>query len=184
MGGHFPRRLFIKRGVFYFERRIPKVLQARYGRQRVRLCLHTSNEAEARKTANIISMQLEIAWNQARLEAMGLLTISALAPLGEATNASASQPTTVKLSDAHEIYVRLRGKGKGKIFLGSAERHFAPHRVRETSPFQSFCIEPYVGRAGLVWLMMFWQGACPTTTRPSRPSRRSSCSLSGDPRRR
>lgn len=125
MGGHFPRRLFIKRGVFYFERRIPKVLQARYGRQRVRLCLHTSNEAEARKTANIISMQLEIAWNQARLEAMGLLTISALAPLGEATNASASQPSTVKLSDAHEIYVRLRGKGKGKIFLGSAERHFA-----------------------------------------------------------
>lgn len=130
MGGHFPRRLFIKRGVFYFERRIPKVLQARYGRQRVRLCLHTSNEAEARKSANIISMQLEIAWNQARLEAMGLLAVSVLAPMAEATDASASQPTTVKLSDAHQIYVRLRGKGNphvsqtqeplvlGRLFIG------------------------------------------------------------------
>lgn len=125
--GHFPRRLYKKRGVFYFERRIPKVLQARYGRQRVRLCLHTSNEAEARKTANIISMQLEMTWNQARLEAMGLVAVSSFAPVADvriAANASATQPKTVKLSDAHRIYVHLRGKGKGKTFLGAAERHF------------------------------------------------------------
>ena len=28
---HFPRRLFVKRGVFYFVRRVPKALQERFG---------------------------------------------------------------------------------------------------------------------------------------------------------
>ena len=64
---HFGRFLFLKRGVYYYSRRVPKALQARFQRVRVVLCLHTRNEIEALNAANRLSVQLDMAWNAARL---------------------------------------------------------------------------------------------------------------------
>jgi integrase len=90
---------------------------------RVVLCLHTRNEREALNAANRISVQLEIAWNQARLEAMGFATM----PPPSLTVATALPPLkpqpTVKLSDAHQIYLRLKGRDKGKVFYASTKRN-------------------------------------------------------------
>ena len=125
MGGQNPRRLFIKRGVYYFERRVPKALQQRFGRIRVRLCLHTGNEGEARKAANLISAQLDLAWNQARLDAMGFGVMSSPHSAAETTGPLLPLPSkNVRLSDAHQNYIRLKGKGKAKQFFAAAERNF------------------------------------------------------------
>ncbi len=126
MGGQIPRRLFVKRGVYYFERRVPKALQSRFGRIRIRLCLHTRSHGEALKAAQLISTQLDMAWNQARLESMGLTGVApptflsmTAAPIG---NLQPSKPFV--MSDAFQTYVRLKGRGKGQLFFSSAERNF------------------------------------------------------------
>ena len=120
---HFPRRLFIKRGVYYYVRRVPKALQTRFQRQRVVLCLHTRNEIEALNAANRISVQLDMAWNAARLDAMGFGTMPLPIPTVQtATPPLQSQPM-VRLSDAYQIYVRLKGRGKSKLFFASTNRN-------------------------------------------------------------
>jgi len=69
---HFPRRPFVNRGVYYFDRHVPKALQARVQRVRVVLCLHTWNEIEALNANNRLFIQLDMAWNAARLEALAV----------------------------------------------------------------------------------------------------------------
>ena len=120
---HFPRRLFIKRGVFYFVRRVPKALQERFGRVRVVLCLHTRNELEALNAANRISVQLDIVWNSARLDAMGFGMMSGpILSVQTALEQFPPQPT-VRLSDAHNIYIRLKSFGKSSLFHASTKRN-------------------------------------------------------------
>jgi len=103
---HSPRRLFVKRGVYYYVRRVPKALQARFQRVRVVLCLNTRKEYEALNAANRISVQLEMAWNAMRLEAMGFVLASP--PVMAVATGVPQQPAQpiVRLSDAHQIYVR------------------------------------------------------------------------------
>ena len=120
---HFPRRLFVKSGVYYYVRRVPKALQARFQRSRVVLCLHTRKESEALRAANRISVQLEMAWNSARLEAMGFaMSSSQMLPL-EQPNPQPPKKAIIRLSDAHQIYVRLKGQGKTKLFHASTDRN-------------------------------------------------------------
>jgi len=120
---HSPRRLFVKRGVYYYVRRVPKALQARFQRVRVVLCLNTRKEYEALNAANRISVQLEMAWNAMRLEAMGFVLASP--PVMAVATGVPQQPAQpiVRLSDAHQIYVRLKGGGKSKLFHASTDRN-------------------------------------------------------------
>jgi len=120
---HSPRRLFVKCGVYYYVRRVPKALQVRFQRSRVVLCLHTRIEIEALNAANRISVQLEMAWNSARLEAMGFSMPSL--PMLPVETQKAQLPTQpiIRLSDAHQIYVRLKGQGKTKLFHASTDRN-------------------------------------------------------------
>jgi integrase len=120
---HSPRRLFVKRGVYYYVRRVPKALQARFQRVRVVLCLNTRNESEALNAANRISVQLEMAWNAVRLEAMGFgLTSPPILRVASTIPQKPASPV-VRLSDAHEIYVGLKGRGKSKLFYASTDRN-------------------------------------------------------------
>jgi integrase len=120
---HSPRRLFVKCGVYYYVRRVPKALQARFQRARVVLCLHTRNETEALVAANRVSVQLEMAWNSARLEAMGFPMPSLQSRPIEVPNSQLPTQPIVRLSDAHRIYVRLKGQGKTKLFHASTDRN-------------------------------------------------------------
>ena len=120
---HFPRRVFLKRGVYYYVRRVPKALQTRFQRVRVVLCLHTRNEREALNAANCISVQLDMAWNQARLETMGFGTMPLPIPTVQTATLPLPPQPTVKLSDAYQIYLRLKGRDKGKVFYASTKRN-------------------------------------------------------------
>ena len=120
---HFSRYLFLKRGVYYYSRRVPKALQPRFQRVRVVLCLHTRNEVEALNAANRLSVQLDMAWNAARLDAMGFGTMPLPIPTVQTAIPPLQPQPTVKLSDAHQIYVRLKGRGKSKLFFASTDRN-------------------------------------------------------------
>ena len=98
------------------------------------MCLHTHDEQRAIDASNRISMHLETVWNQAQLEDMGFGTvflptstiITATHPLQSqptVPTVSPPEPQSVKLSDALKIYLRLKGRGKGKLFFAHAERN-------------------------------------------------------------
>ena len=134
--GHLERHLYKKRDVYYYGRRVPTALQKRFNRVRVVLCLHTGDEQRAIDAANRISVQLETAWNQAQLEEMGFGTIlmpayaMSAAPtpiLPSSAKSIVAEPieemSTFKLSDALDVYLRLKGKGRSKLFFTHAERN-------------------------------------------------------------
>ena len=112
---------FTKRGVFYFTRRVPKSLQARFDKPRKVTCLHTRSLPQARKSAQVLSSQLETVWAQMLLEGV-------LRPVAASTFRPTSTPTveagpSMTLSEAGDLYRRLKGAGKGKGFKAYADRH-------------------------------------------------------------
>ncbi len=110
---------FAKRGVFYFSRRVPKSLQPQFDRARVVACLHTRSPARAQKLAAALSVQLEMVWAQMRIESVlrRVPTLSITLPQ------TASPEPSVTLSEAGDLYRRLKGGGKGKGFKAYTDRH-------------------------------------------------------------
>ncbi len=127
--------IFAKGRTFYFSRRVPKTLQARFNTARIVTCLHTGSERRALQIAAGIAVQLDAVWAQARLEEKGLISKS------QASQSSRLSPTVRKrlapsetlagptLSDALTLYLRLKGRGKGKAFVAYTERNLGYART-------------------------------------------------------
>lgn len=125
MGYQSNRYIFTKRGVFYYSRRVPSELQSLYSKARIRTCLHTRLEQKAVRAADQLSAQLEGIWAQARLEKT--LANFRLAQLNPVIPTIAPIPPVrdeaVTLSDALDLYVRLKGNNKAKGFLVYTQRN-------------------------------------------------------------
>lgn len=129
MVDHKAKFIFAKGRTFYFSRRVPKALQARFNKARVVACLHTDSEQEALRAAAQIADRLDSVWNQIQLEDSALLMI------WEPSRAVGRLPTVrerlapslasdgPRLSDALSVYLRLKGRGKGKAFVTYTERN-------------------------------------------------------------
>ncbi len=108
---------FIKDGVYYFSKRIPKDLHSHYQTNRLVLCLHTRSASKASFSARSFLAKLEDYWLKLRLSEMEVpashrLVVSA---------ADASQAIT--LNEALDLYLRLKGYNKQKQFEVTAKRH-------------------------------------------------------------
>ncbi len=124
-----PTFTFVKAGVFYFSRRVPKSLQHHYTSPRIVHSLRTRSariaEARARRAAD----QLDEYWYHLRSQDT---QVPGQHMLREATSlprikAPSSEPTVpqspfVTLSEAVGIYLRLKGLGKAKTFHTMAHR--------------------------------------------------------------
>jgi len=123
----FAKYIFTKRGVFYYSRRVPSELQPLFNKARITTCLHTRVEQKAVRAADQLSAQLDGIWAQARLEK----TLSSFrrAQIAPVTPTIAPIPLVrdeaVTLSDALDLYVRLKGKNKAKSFLVYTQRNMA-----------------------------------------------------------
>tara|TARA_B110000503_G_scaffold135152_1_gene215233 strand:- start:529 stop:1671 length:1143 start_codon:yes stop_codon:yes gene_type:complete len=108
---------FIKDGVYYFSKRVPKDLHSHYQTHRLVLCLHTRSASKASFSARSLLAKLEDYWLKIRLSEMAVpashrLVVSA---------ADASQAIT--LNEALDLYLRLKGYNKQKQFEVTAKRH-------------------------------------------------------------
>jgi integrase len=108
---------FIKDGVYYFSKRVPKDLHSHYQTHRLVLCLHTRSASKASFSARSLLAKLEDYWLKIRLSEMEVpashrLVVSA---------ADASQAIT--LNEALDLYLRLKGYNKQKQFEVTAKRH-------------------------------------------------------------
>ena len=111
--------LWLKGSIYYFNRRVPKDVQAHYKASRIVICLKTSRKDQAIRAARYIAQRLEDYWMSLRLASIDVPALHLLRdrPL------RVSQSPCMTLSEALELYLRLKGFNKGKVFRRGAERN-------------------------------------------------------------
>lgn len=122
---------FVKAGVFYFSRRVPRDLQHRYTSNRVSYSLKTRSPVVAASRATRAAQQLDQFWYHLRLEEADLpgkhLIRQALIETSNVSTAPSSNlfsppSAAVSLSEAVSLYLRLKGRGRPVTFQRAAER--------------------------------------------------------------
>ena len=111
--------LWLKGDTYYFNRRVPKDMQGQYTASRIVICLKTTRKDTAVRSAKSIAQRLEDYWLSLKLAkidipALHLLRDKPLLP---------SQPSGMHLTEALDLYIRLKGVGKNKVFKRGVERN-------------------------------------------------------------
>ena len=118
MVGQINHHLYRKRGFYYFCRRVPKALLEHYPKPRIVVALKTRQFRDALRQSQIISKRLDDQWFHMQLDAMGLDNVQSklFQPV---------KPSAPLMSEATSFYLRLKGEGKDKVFIRTAQRNAA-----------------------------------------------------------
>ncbi|MEQ8249407.1 MAG: tyrosine-type recombinase/integrase [Alphaproteobacteria bacterium] len=112
--------LFQKRGVFYFSRRVPRDLRSHYTNRRIVLSLRTRSQRAAQTRSASLAAKLEEDWLTLRWKTSDdtlrrFLRNNTAAP-------AVFDSTAPLLTEAKELYVRVKGAGRAATFGQAAER--------------------------------------------------------------
>jgi len=112
--------------VFYFSRRVPQELKQHYTSPRIAYSLKTKSAKAAEARAIRAASQLDEYWYHLKAQAAELpgkhmLRVSGSTP-DQATRTVAASSPFVLLTEAVQVYLRLKGKDKGDTFHRAAER--------------------------------------------------------------
>lgn len=118
---------FVKNGIYYFERRVPCDLQHHYTSRRISFSLRTRSASVAASRAMRSAAKLDEYWYHLRLEQNDLPGKHLIRIAADTRESSPSQQTppmqtSVTLSEAVSVYLRLKGKDKPTTFHRAAER--------------------------------------------------------------
>ena len=113
-----PHYLYRRNGTYYFSRQVPSDLQTRFNKNRVVISLRTPSEQKAINSANKLADRLETYWNTLRLELFHTKELK----LSFLDNEKVKSEK-LKLSEALDVYIKLKGKGKDKLFYQTAKRN-------------------------------------------------------------
>ena len=111
--------LWLKGDTYYFNRRVPKDMQGHYKASRIIICLKTTRKDTAVRSAKSIAQRLEDYWLSLRLAKIDIPALHLLRDKPVSTSVSSCET----LSEALELYLRLKGVGKDKVFKRGAERN-------------------------------------------------------------
>ena len=115
-----------RNGWFYFTRRVPRDLLSHYTSNRIVHSLNTSCPSQAKVLAAGSASKLDRYWTSLRLQIDDLpgqsLLRSHTDDLCASNNSSNSNSSQPLLSEALDLYVSLKGKGRSKTFQISAQR--------------------------------------------------------------
>ena len=111
--------LWIKGQTYYFNRRVPKDIQPHYSSSRIVICLKTSRRDSALRTARSIAQRLEDYWISLRLANIDIPAFHLLRREPQKLSKSGYD----SLSQALDLYLRLKGVNKEKTFRRGAERN-------------------------------------------------------------
>ena len=118
---------FQKDGIYYFNRRIPVVLRKHYTSQRISYSLRTRSKSVAASRSVRAAGQLDEYWFHLRSQDAELPGKHLLKMQGQHCSNQTQPQHDVKaanlsLSEGVEVYLRLKGAGKGKTFIRAAQR--------------------------------------------------------------
>ena len=109
-----PEHVMIRDGVYYYVRHIPCDLASIYSVTRLCFSLKTKSLKAAIRTSKSVTQRLEDYWLGLRLQNMDIPAIQVV------KSSDAAENDTLRLSEACELYLRLKGVGKDKVFIRTA----------------------------------------------------------------
>ena len=109
--------LYNRDGVYQFIRRIPVDLSDHYGSSRIQISLKTKNISVAYRSARSITQRLDDYWLGLRLQKMDIPAINLLRTGSNPSN------NDFMLTDALDLYLKLKGIDKDKTFMRTAHRN-------------------------------------------------------------
>ena len=112
-----PHVLF-RDGIYYYVRRIPHDLTTFYSVKRLCFSLKTKSCVSAKRLSTSVTQRLDDYWLGLRLQNMDIPAIQLVQ-----TNDQLAGDTSPLLSDALELYLRLKAVGKDKVFVRTANRN-------------------------------------------------------------
>jgi len=115
-----PDYLYRRNGIFYFTRNVPSDLKTRFNKNRVVVSLHTRSEVRAQKAASTLSDRLERYFESLRLERFHSQELGL--KFGGVPDAPLDSVDT-NISDALELYIRLKGAGRDHLFAKTSTRN-------------------------------------------------------------
>jgi len=121
MGYQKPLYLTTKRNVYYYTRRVPKNLQARFQSSRFVKCLHTKSEIKASDLSIELSSRLENIWDRMRLEVLDFKSSEPRSVVFGLDSIKARDDFLI--TDGFELYLRLKSTTKTDNFIKSTERN-------------------------------------------------------------
>jgi len=114
-----PSYVFLKGNTYYFNRHVPLDVRAYYKSDRVILCLKTGRRDQAIRAAKSIAQRLEDYWLSLRLANIDVPALHLLRDKPQTVSQSSCMP----LTEALDLYLRLKGVNKDKVFRRGAERN-------------------------------------------------------------
>ena len=115
---------FNRNGYYYFTRRVPTDLQKHYLCPRIVQGLNTKCFSTAKTRALVAAAKLDEYWSHLRMTDPDLIGQHLLKSpsVNQYKTQSVSPAHSVRLSEALQTYLTIKGKGKGKTFHTAAER--------------------------------------------------------------
>ena len=138
-------------GVYYYVRRVPYDLTSYYDVKRLCFSLKTKSASAAVRASKSINQRLEDYWLGLRLQNMDIPAIQVVKASDTHVN------DTLRLSEACELYLRLKGVGKDKVFIRTANRNtgyvtkllgdrpISSYSSNEAAQFRDWCIGQGMG---------------------------------------
>ena len=108
----------LKRGVYYFNRRVPLDVSRHYKSRHINFSLRTKSLRAAWQSVTAITAQLEGYWQHLRLRDAPVPG----AHLLYAANDEQSNDGSLRYSETTDLYLRLKGQGKAETFHRAAAR--------------------------------------------------------------
>ena len=134
-------------GNYYFVRRVPDDVKSYYSSDRISMSLRTKSNGVAVRASKSICQRLDDYWLGLRLQKMDIPSIH-LVNFNEELD-----DDTPDVSDALDLYLRLKGDGKDKTFIRTANRNIEyiikvlgnknikSYTSKEASKFRDWLIE-------------------------------------------
>ena len=114
---HSGKYLTQSNGIYYFIRRVPTDLSDQYRSNKIKISLRTRNSSKANRCARSITQRLDDYWLGLRLQKMDIPAINLLRRGSNSTN------NDYMLTDALDLYLKLKGTNKDKTFIRTAHRN-------------------------------------------------------------
>ena len=108
--------VLLRDGVFYYVRRVPLDLAEHYSVKRLCFSLRTKSYKSAIHSSKSVSQRLEDYWLGLRLQKIDI-------PALDLVKSDDVFDDSCLLSDARELYLRLKAIGKDKVFIRTATRN-------------------------------------------------------------
>jgi integrase len=113
-----PQYTYVKNGIYYYSRQIPKDLTCHYSKRRIIKSLRTKSSLHARTASRALTSKLEQYWLGLRVQSFDVPSLDLVI-----SKSSVIASNMATLREALDIYFKVKGEGRTQHFFDTANRN-------------------------------------------------------------